>query len=211
MSFFCRTQRSSSADLEFAIRHLVEVAVRALSPRINDPKTAIGVLDRLGAALCDIVPLHLHPGVILREGLPRLILPAIDYDGLTDSMFHLIRQNARGSPAILIRMLEVLTAVASCERSVVQRLETLHRHADLISHDAERDVLTPADLNDVRASYRRCLEMGLQRESAAPFSRRSDASGIAVKQVLMGVATSQIQWSALTRPLSRVATTLPLI
>eukprot|EP01036_Dinobryon_divergens_P057747 gene57747-77077_t len=42
--------RVSADDLEFAIRQLVEVAVRALSPGINDPHTAISVLDRLGAA-----------------------------------------------------------------------------------------------------------------------------------------------------------------
>ena len=54
--------RVSSADLEFAVRQLVEVAVRALSPGINDPHTAIAVLDRLGAALCDIVPVHLDFG-----------------------------------------------------------------------------------------------------------------------------------------------------
>ena len=44
-------QRESSADLEFAVRQLVEVAVRALSPGINDPHTAVSVLDRLGALM----------------------------------------------------------------------------------------------------------------------------------------------------------------
>ena len=39
-------QRVSADDLEFAVRQLVEVAVRALSPGINDPHTAISVLDR---------------------------------------------------------------------------------------------------------------------------------------------------------------------
>ncbi|WP_245333370.1 DUF2254 domain-containing protein, partial [Bradyrhizobium guangdongense] len=43
---------SISSDLRFAVRQLVEVAVRALSPGINDPHTALAVLDRLGAALC---------------------------------------------------------------------------------------------------------------------------------------------------------------
>ena len=52
-------QRVGSADLEFAVRQLVEVAVRALSPGINDPHTAMSAADRLGAALCDIAPLHL--------------------------------------------------------------------------------------------------------------------------------------------------------
>ena len=90
-------QRVGSADLEFAVRQLVEVAVRALSPGINDPHTAMSVLDRLGAALCDVVPLHLPTGVFLRDGWPALVVPSIDYDGLVDAMFHMIRQNAAGN------------------------------------------------------------------------------------------------------------------
>ena len=71
----------SSADLEFAVRQLVEVAVRALSPGINDPHTAISVLDRLGAALCDIVPLYLPTGVWLRDGGPLWSSPASTMTG----------------------------------------------------------------------------------------------------------------------------------
>ena len=147
-------QRVSSSDLEFAIRQLVEVAVRALSPGINDPHTAMSVLDRLGAALCDAVPLHLATGVVLRNGAPVLVWPCTDYDGLVDAMFHLIRQNAAGSAAVLIRMLEVLTSVAGCERDPA-RLAALQRHADLILGDAERDVNTPSDMAGVKTRHRR--------------------------------------------------------
>ena len=147
-------QRASSSDLEFAIRQLVEVAVRALSPGINDPHTAMSVLDRLGAALCDAVPLHLATGVVLRDGRPALVRPAVDYDGLLDAMFHLIRQNAAGSAAVLIRMLEVLVSVAGCERDL-PRLVALQRHADLVLGDAERDVDTPSDLADVKRRHNR--------------------------------------------------------
>ncbi|HQT77788.1 MAG TPA: DUF2254 domain-containing protein [Rhodopila sp.] len=146
-------QRVSSSDLEFAIRQLVEVAVRALSPGINDPHTAISVLDRLGATLCDMVPLHLTTGVILRDKQPALVRPSVDYDGLTDSMFHMIRQNAASSPAVLIRMLEVLAAVAGCERNPT-RLAALQRHADLVLGDAEREISTPTDLGDIRERHR---------------------------------------------------------
>ena len=146
-------QRASSSDLEYAIRQLVEVAVRALSPGINDPHTAISVLDRLGASLCDAVPLHLATGVTLRRGQPALVRPRIDYNGLADAMFHMIRQNAAGSATVLIRMVEVLVSVAGVERDPV-RLATLQRHADLILNDAERAVGTPSDLNDVRQRHR---------------------------------------------------------
>jgi uncharacterized membrane protein len=131
---------------------LVEVAVRALSPGINDPHTAMSVLDRLGAALCDVMPLHLPTGVSLRDSWPALVVPSIDYHGLVDAMFHLIRQNAAGNAAVLIRLVEVLTAVVSCDRDPA-RAETLRRHADLVLGDAERNISTPADLEDVHKRH----------------------------------------------------------
>ena len=150
--------RVGSADLEFAVAQLVEVAVRALSPGINDPNTAVSVIDRLGEALCDIVPLHLPTGVYERNGAPVLVMRAVDYDGLTDTMFHMIRQNARGKPAVLIRLLDVLTTVLSCERDS-RRMSTLQRHADLVIGDSKRDISTPADLADVQRRYDRFLGM----------------------------------------------------
>ncbi len=145
-------RRSGSLDVEFAIRQLVEVAVRTLSPAINDPHTALSVLDRLGASLCEVVPLHLPNGAMQRNGRTVLVVPTVDYDGLTDSMFHMIRQNAAGSPAVLIRALEVLTVVASCEPDPTRRA-ALQRHARLTLGDAERDVKTPEDLDDIRRRH----------------------------------------------------------
>ncbi len=147
-------ERISAGDLEFAIRQLVEVGVRALSPGINDPHTAMSVLDRLGAALCDVARLHLSGGVSLHDGRAVLVVPAIGYGGLTDAMFHMLRQNAAGNAAVLIHQLDVLTAVAGCERDA-SRLAELQRHADLVLGDAERDVSTAADLGDVRLRHRR--------------------------------------------------------
>ena len=147
------TERKSPDDLEYAVRQLVEVAVRALSPGINDPHTAISVLDRLGAALCEIAPLHLRSGVYVRAGKPVLVVPSIEYAGLVDAMFHTIRQNAAGKTSVIIRILEVLAAIASCERDPV-RVATLQRHADLALVAAEQNISAPADLEAVRNSHK---------------------------------------------------------
>ena len=165
--------RSSSADLEFAIRQLVEVAVRALSPGINDPHTAIGVIDRLGSALCDLVPLYLPSGVVLRHGRVALVVPNVDYDGLVDTMFHMIRQNASQSVAVLIRLIEVLTAVANRERNPV-RLRTLLRHADLVRAAAEVSVSSRSDLADVRRRHGTFLAM--HRTGRPPLARETTAA-----------------------------------
>ncbi|MEO5882981.1 MAG: DUF2254 domain-containing protein [Caldimonas sp.] len=144
--------RGSPLDIEFAVRQLVEVAVRALSPGINDPHTAISAIDRLGAALCDLAPCHLPSGVELRDGRAALVVPAVDYDGLADAMFHSIRQSAAGIPTVLIRLLEVLTAVRGCEPGA-ERAWTLRRHADLVLADAIRQIANASDLADVHARH----------------------------------------------------------
>ncbi len=129
--------RSVEQDLEYAVRQLVEIALRALSPGINDPFTAIGVLDRLGATLAGLAGRHLPDGVFPRDGTVRLVRPATDYAGLADAMFHMLRQAASGQPAVMIRMLEVLAAVAAVEPDSGRRA-VLARHADLAAAAALR-------------------------------------------------------------------------
>ncbi|WP_439599138.1 DUF2254 domain-containing protein [Falsiroseomonas sp.] len=127
--------RSVEQDLEFAVRQLVEIGLRALSPGINDPFTAIAVLDRLGAALCGLAGRGLPSGQLHREGRLRLARPATDYDGLADAMFHMMRQGGAGQAAVMIRLLEVLEVVATVERDP-RRRATLRRHADMAADSA---------------------------------------------------------------------------
>lgn len=145
--------RGSPSDFEFAVRQLVEVAVRALSPGINDPYTAISVVDRLGAALCEMAPWRLRTGVTLRDGKPAVIVPAVQYDELLGIMFNMIRRYASGNADVLSRMLEVLASVLCCERDP-GRVGGARRHADLIMADAERTIANASDLHEVRARYR---------------------------------------------------------
>jgi uncharacterized membrane protein len=146
------TVRDSAADLEFPIRQLVEVAVRALSPGINDPHTAISVLDRLGGALCQLACRALGTGLIAHDGQTRLLIPSITYDGLTDAIFHMIRQNGAGSPAVMIHLIEVLGLVGEVEQDPGRRA-TLRRHADLALSEGEAKMTNPADIADLRRRY----------------------------------------------------------
>jgi uncharacterized membrane protein len=102
-------QPAAVQDVEYSVRQLTEVAVRALSPGINDPFTAGSVLERLGDALCRIAMRSLPTGAISRDGHIVLLYPVTDYKGLCDAMFHAIRQNASTSAYVLIRLLDVLT------------------------------------------------------------------------------------------------------
>ena len=143
-------RRVGAADLEFGVRQLVDVGVRALSPGINDPQTAMAVLDRLGAVLCGLAGRGLPDGHTSREDAVVLSRPAVTYDGLTDAMFTTVRQNAEGSAPVLIRLLEVLCAVAGVERRTDRRA-SLRRHADLTLASARRGDIEPSAMADLTA------------------------------------------------------------
>tara|TARA_R110001599_G_scaffold159052_1_gene346117 strand:+ start:144367 stop:145686 length:1320 start_codon:yes stop_codon:yes gene_type:complete len=155
--------RGSAGDAEHAIRQLVEVAVRALSPGINDPHTAMSVLDRLGAVLCEMAGSQLPTGVWVREEKIVLVVPNISYESLVAVMFHMIRQNAGGSTSVIIKMLDVLSVAMSCENDEKRRAVLLH-HGDLVWQDAQNTIENQDDLEDVqkrRKILQRMMEYGV--------------------------------------------------
>jgi uncharacterized membrane protein len=103
------------------------------------------------------VSLQLPTGVYKRDGRVVLMVPSVGYAKIVATMFHKIRQNAAGNVAVLnhileVLILEVLTAVASCEYEPT-RLTTLQEHADLVLADAARTGLGPADIEYLRAHH----------------------------------------------------------
>ena len=149
------TRQAAMQELEFAVRQLVEVAVRALSPGITDSFTAMAGLHRLGTVLCEVARRHLVGAAVLRGGRALLLRRRVtDYDGLCDAMFHMIRQYAAaGSPAVLIRLLETLTRVAAVEARP-ERRAALRRHADLALAAGRAGTRDTAALADLEARHR---------------------------------------------------------
>jgi uncharacterized membrane protein len=141
-------------DLDFSVTQLVEVAVRALSSGINDPHTAITVLDRMGSALCRLAGEKLSDGVTMLDGRAVLVVPTMQYDGLLDAMLQTIRQSAQGRPSVLGKIFNMLATVASCERDPL-RVAVLRRHADRTLADAERTIASASDLDEVRRQHER--------------------------------------------------------
>ncbi|WP_410217057.1 DUF2254 domain-containing protein [Paracoccus sp. (in: a-proteobacteria)] len=143
------THRTPVQDLEFSIRHLVEVAVRALSPGINDPYTAVSVIHRLSASWPHMMERSVPPGVFYDDNAClRLICPRSTHAGLLNASFSQIRQNGADKPLILIHLLKAFRAMSYCVRSDEQR-EALRDQVHAILEDARREVSNQADLKDV--------------------------------------------------------------
>ncbi|QFP75617.1 DUF2254 domain-containing protein [Deinococcus sp. AJ005] len=150
-------RRTVGQDLEYSVRQLAEVAARALSPGVNDPVTAIDVVDRFGDALCSLQDRRWPDGVYYQDHVLRLVVPVTDFSGLTDSMFSMIRQYGKGSPSVMVRMLEVFGTTASCLKDDKRRA-VIRRHAELVREDALANIENSADRADVENRHRKVLD-----------------------------------------------------
>jgi uncharacterized membrane protein len=152
-------QRTSEQDVEFAADQLSEVAIRALSPAINDPFTAMGCLDWLGAALCRAARGRTpDPVRVDDEGRVRVVYRhPITFSGLADAAFVQIRQFGARSPAVMLRMLEVITTVIRSTRGDRDEIQVLLQHAETIRRAALDNVEEPRDRNDIEERYQTLL------------------------------------------------------
>jgi len=142
-------ERTMAQDLEFAFRAIVEVAVRALSPGVNDPNTAIACINQLGASLAVLLEHDEPPNCLCDdEGQPRVLFDRLTLDGLVDTSFDEIRQSCGRHVSVLIRLLEVLSTLAALSRNRRQ-LSPLARHISMIARAAKADLREPQDRNDV--------------------------------------------------------------
>ena len=167
--FAIGAQPTPTQDAEYVINQLVEVAVRALSPGINDPFTATACIDRLGAALARLggrkIP---SPFRYEDQGRLRIIAYPLTFADMADAAFRQIRQNGRSHAAVLIRMLETFAVVWKHARRPEDKAALLS-HAALVRQCAD-DLPQAADRNDV---YARC-------EAIRRLDGESTATGMAV-------------------------------
>jgi uncharacterized membrane protein len=156
--------RTLMQDPIFAIDQLVEIAIRALSPAVNDTFTALTCIDWLSAGLSRVSSRTLAEGVYRdREGRIRLIEANPSYAGMIDRAFDKIRQSAGGMPAVIIRMIDSLATISEETNSPDQRVVLLCQ-AEAILRLAEGSVSEPNDLDDIRARQQRLVADTAQRD-----------------------------------------------
>jgi uncharacterized membrane protein len=142
--FTLGSRRSPQQDALFLVHQLVEVAARALSPGVNEPFTALGCIDWLGAALRGFAGRELPAGVrVDAQGRVRLLAPALDFEQAARASLDPIRRFGAADPEVMLRLLQVIASVAPALHRDRDRA-ALVRHARLIDEDAER-IANPSD------------------------------------------------------------------
>jgi uncharacterized membrane protein len=165
--FLTGSRRTPRQDVECAIEELGEVAVRALSPGINDPHTAIACIDYLGAALIQLVqrrmPSPVHQD---EEGRVRVIVERVSFADTLNAAFDEIRQYGRSSASVTIRLVDTLLEIARKTTRPSDR-DALLRQAAMLERGCEQALPEKYDRADVQERLRKVREVLSDDHSSA--------------------------------------------
>ncbi|HEX7565591.1 MAG TPA: DUF2254 domain-containing protein [Bradyrhizobium sp.] len=120
--------RTMQQDVEFGIIQIVDIALRALSPAVNDPSTAISCVDQLSRIMIlwtsrIAPPSHYYaPPHVL-----RLFVPWISFEGLLDTAFEQIRHYAVADVTVSLRLMRAFADIASTTEHDDLRAQLLGR------------------------------------------------------------------------------------
>lgn len=157
------SERTGTQDIGYGLRQLTDVAIKALSPGINDPTTAVHALGHSSALLCEFAGRQLGPELLTDdEGAVRVVLAR---PGLADLLELAVAQPRRygaADPDVLARIASLLAEVAWC----VQRAE--HRTAIVQQLDRLAATVRAADVDEAEvamlAELGRTVERALRRD-----------------------------------------------
>lgn len=140
-------ERTPTQDVGFGLRQLVDIAIRAISPAVNDPTTAVHALGHASAILAEFDRMPPEPPSLADEhGIPRLVQHPVGFDELLELAMTQPRRYGASDPDVVARLFHTLEELgARVERrerreAIVRQLERLEASvADADYDDVERD------------------------------------------------------------------------
>ena len=150
-------ERTAEQDVAFGVRQLADIAVKALSPAINDPYTSIQSLEHLGVVLASLARRPLgSQHLVDASGTLRVVLPGRDFAYYLDLATGQIRRYGCSEPRVVRALLRVLDTTASFCLDTVD-LAHVEAQVRLVLEAAEMSIRQSADLAVVHAEAERVL------------------------------------------------------
>jgi uncharacterized membrane protein len=121
-------ERADAAGPSYGLRKLVDIAVRALSPGVNDPTTAVHALSHISALVGDACTRDIGPRVLRdADGVPRLAVPSWGFPALLDLAVTQIRHYGHREAAVAAGLFTLLAEVGWRCRTPCQRRAVAHQ------------------------------------------------------------------------------------
>lgn len=164
-------ERTFAQDPKYPLRLLVDVAIKALSPAINDPTTAVQAIDQIEDLLRRLGRHQLDAGYAGdRDGKLRLVYPMPTWEDYLTLAFDEIRQYGATSVQVMRRLRSTLIDLASAQVDPA-RAETVHRYLKNLDLSIESAPFSAEDRIKARQEDRQGLGLTRNRsDTAAPES-----------------------------------------
>jgi uncharacterized membrane protein len=155
------SERTFEQDPKYAIRILVDVAIKALSPAINDPTTAVQALDQVEDLLLRLARVDLSAGRVRDgRGSLRLVFPVPKWEDFLVLAFDEIRYCGANSIQVMRRMRALLQDLS--EQVPPERRAALQSYLERVDNGIRRSFEDADDRKDAFEEDRQGL--GLSRE-----------------------------------------------
>lgn len=150
-TFFLGRDRTLETDVAFGMRQLVDIAVRAMSPAINDPTTASLVVENLSTVLARLVDLPL-PDLVAGDDHSSVGVPTPKFAAYLDLAHGQIRRASSHEPAVVVSLGQSLRDLLEIARRP-DRVEVLVRACDDLRAAVESHDLLPGDRHRIERTF----------------------------------------------------------
>jgi uncharacterized membrane protein len=147
--FGIERHRTIEQDAGFGVRQIVDIALKALSPGVNETTTAITCIDFLGEIVGELARREFPSRVRSGNGGGRVIVLAPTFQEYVETAFDQIRISGKGNFAVFERLLMALTFVARCTRAR-ERLAAIQQQVELVEQYAAQTLETEYEREKVR-------------------------------------------------------------
>lgn len=153
-AFVFGARRTPSQDVLFLVKQLAEVAIRALSPGVNDPFTACYCIDWFGAALKKLAGREAPDRYRFDDqGVLRVIAEPTTFEDLADAMFGQLRPYAQGDRTVALHLLHAMVDLRLNLPTERQR-SVIDRHCDMLVTGCHADLSHPDDKDAIDLIFR---------------------------------------------------------
>ena len=144
-AFRIGNERTFEEDPRFGLTVLSEIASRALSPGINDPGTAVEIINSLVRIFAQWSDTEEQDPDVKRD---RVWVPEVSVEAMFDDAFNAISRDGAGTLEVMLRLQAALSSLASLDSAHFR--ETAERHARLALDHAEHALRLSVEIEQVR-------------------------------------------------------------
>ena len=133
--------RSIEQDIGYGIRQIVDIALKALSPGVNDTTTGVICIDNLGVVASELAARNFPSDIRIKDERVRVFVNAPTFESYVETAFDQIRISGKGNQAVFQRLLAAIAMIGK-NNNIKERDKILREQIELISEFAEQTLET---------------------------------------------------------------------